>query len=690
MSHKRTLPSKTRKAVEDLFDQGVTEMREVVDRLDGKVTSQQAGGLFTLYKRRLNGTAHINTPRTDPRPPRKPAPRAPVAAAEAAPPHTHVDQPGAQQPRASDPFDFGQAVPAAAGGLEFGQPVIEYHIRRIGPLMAGFLGVQQGDPISEHVVGSKYGGGEYEVIKYVNGNRVGYPRRAVISEGAYGPPKNPRMGSSPYPRLRAAEDEPPDPRDPRARHATGAGELNETVQAFKAINEIVKENKPEPKQEGGVENRVLDRALDVLTDKAAKAAQPQQGQNDHMVVFFQQQEAKRESERRDEVAKWERERGDRERRWDQEQTAERKRREDERAEAKQRHDQEMERQKTDFAAREAAAKREAEDREKRDTEYRKFVEKLEQDREARLQKSIEETQGQIAAVQVQVAEEAKKEREHQQELAKANGETLRIERERLQAEMQMQRDSNERLHELQKTSNQQMFDLQMRLASAGGNGEGTKMIVEVVKDALTKADARAHEITEVKKLEKLIQTVGPENAKALAMSLMTGGSVDLASIIGGRKPAAQPANGAAAADGAAVNGTNGAAAAAPPQGGLMNGIAQTVIETPFFRDLVEIWGNHLRKRNAPFLFANVMAGYMLDDRRVELFYNWMAGEDWPEILTAIRPKIKPEQIAHFETPEAEAFFKAFVEIIAKRIERDHVQGGIVPTPAPGPAEARAP
>jgi len=119
----------------------------------------------------------------------------------------------------------------------------------------------------------------------------------------------------------------------------------------------------------------------------------------------------------------------------------------------------------------------------------------------------------------------------------------------------------------------------------------------------------------------------------------------------------------------------------------MNGIAAQVYGTPFFRDLLDIWAGHLRMKRSPILFASQMAGYMIEDRRIELFYNYMAGRPWSEFIEELRPKMDPKHVEYFEAEPADKFFSDVIDLVAQRIEKDHAERGIVPSSVEQPETA---
>src|SRR5207249_428442 len=158
----------------------------------------------------------------------------------------------------------------------------------------------------------------------------------------------------------------------------------------------------------------------------------------------------------------------------------------------------------------------------------------------------------------------------------------------------------------------QMYDLHLKAIPGSGQDKTTEMIVNVVKDALVKADEKAGKIIDLRQLQEITQVLGKEQAQQLLAGFVKNGGVDISRFLAGGpnaaparpQPAAQPAQpaGAAAAEERPQ--------AAQDKGDGMNGIAQQVYQTPFFKDLLEIWGGHLRMGRSPFLFSNQMAGYM--------------------------------------------------------------------------------
>lgn len=666
MAGSRALSTRVRRSVEELFEQGVTEVAEVCDRLDNKISRQQVGGLLTLWRRRLAGQGAF------PAPLRPEAPHLEATGRETVPmtPASTVAAPAtvtATQPAHQDAFDFGQAPPTALKGdsFGFGTPAVEYHIRRTGPTLVGFLGVEP-DPFDPVTLGNKYGSGIYQITKYINGQRVGYPAPLTIAD-TFGVPRSPRPTSS-YPRLRPYDD--PDEaarerererqRDAEHSRRNGPAELSETVSAVKQIHDMVSDKKGAPAAQTPV---------------------------DLLLTFFQQQQAKADADRAAERDRWEREqKADRDK-WEREKKDKDDRDARDRVDAERRHKEEMDKVKNDHLFRMAEAERQAKDREtaeraarehqeKQDREYRQFVEKLDKEREQRLDKAVSEAHGAAASVQVTMKEERELDRKHDKELGELRRVELENERTRITNDLSMQREHL-----------QQMYELQLKAIPAQ-SGDGTKMICEVIKDAVGKADEHAKTVEEIRKTQALVAALGPEKAQQLAQQLLTGGGVDLARVLPGQKAAAAPAaaapaNGQANATGG--TGGNGNGKAADSKGDGMNGIAAQVIETPFFKDLLEIWGGQLRMKRTPYLFVDQLCGFMIEDKRVQLFYNYMAGKPWDEFWPEVKSKADPAMVQHFETPEAAVFFAQVIDLIAQRVERDHIDRGIVQSNGTQPA-----
>jgi hypothetical protein len=619
-----------REAVDALFTQGVTKASEIVDTLAQrklKINAMQVGGLWTLWRRKK--AAEPGAPKMSP----DPLKRAARAQADA------DDRLKLGVGATDDGFNW--SGDGKGGGLGFGQSRVEVHVTRIAPANDGFLGVEE-DGLTPDQLGRKYGWGTYDLVKYVNGTKIATSRISIAK--SYGDPRAPRNPAV-LPRL-VPRDEDAERATHRAPEGGAAGHLGDVVQTFKTLKDIAEADRTGTK---GAEAKVVERALEVAM--GGKGGPGQDALERVMKEQATRDAAERTAERERETARRTEERE----RWGQI--------EKEREAA---HVREMERVRTEVAA-----------SAQRDRDYRDFMQKNEKDREARLEKVIQETNESVQGLQVAMKDELDKNLAHQRELAK-------IERDRLDSDRT--RDTRE-LAQL-KEHQQQLFELQRQSLPGAGSDKATEMIVGLIQNALAKVETKANEILQLKKLEKVIAALGPENAQQLAAAFMRQGGIDLGSFLGGRGPAAPGAR-PAGAEGAAAGGEPKAAAKEDPKGEGMNGIAQQVYGTPFFRDLLSIWSGHLRMKRTPYLFANQLCGYMLEDRRVELFYNYMAGLTWPEFLAEIRDKVEPARLPFFEAPEAQAFFDAVIDLVAQRVEKDHIERNIVPRQAAASGAAMA-
>lgn len=632
MSNKLSRSAKA--AIEGLLQEGITETPEIQARLEAmslKAGGQQIAGLVTLHKRRLAGDPGFpenrgnggGQPIATPLPPGEDHGQGPEAPAD----------PGLP----ADGFNWGPVNlkdSSGPGGFSFGQLKTEYHISRLAPSNDGFLGVEpQGFTLQK--LGEKYGSGVYDVALFINEKKQRVVREPVAA--TFGPPKFPRQGPGGLPRL-IPEGEHLD----RPRPSASTSELSDAVRAVKDINEMVG-------QTGNKSEKLVDKAIDILTKP------PQQ--QDSILSILQAQMQRAELEHKNERDRWEREAKERE-----------AREERERKDAQAKHDRDLERMREEFKLRQEAETRQNEEREKRLEADRKHYMDLEKSREKRLEEAIEATNNSIAGLIAAQKEESEKERAHQHALSQERQKALELERERLRAEM-----------DLQKAHNKEVLELQRQLIPNQG-GKTEEIICNTIKDVVTRADAKVTETLEVKKLQEIIKLVGPDNAQQLAAAYLKDGGVDIAKIFGTRREAAQSATPQAPAAQAEGQGAKPAPAGADSQkGDGMNGIAKQMYDSPFFADLLEIWAGHLRLKRTPYLFANQMAGFMMEDRRVELFYNYMAARTWDEFLIEIKPKVQAKHLPQFETPEAVKFFDDVVNLIAQRIEKDHVDRGIVPT-----------
>lgn len=646
MNKKGVLPPKVREEIESLLNQGILDSKEILIRLEAmgykNIGGQQVGGLLTLHKRRMSGDLSADFRR----------------AADSVLNPDATPEPASEAPRVSFPADgfnwsAGAGNGTGPGGFSFGQVRVEYHIWRVAPTNDGFLGVEpEGFTLS--TLGQKYGSGTYDIALYVNDKRAKTVREIMAK--TYGDPKTPRSGG-PAPRL-VHEDE-------KRKESQSAGELSEAVRAVRDIHDMVKQQEV-PKS--GLEGKVVDRAFEVLTAKPASAPQ------DSLVAMLQAQQLKADTDRAAERDRWERDQKAAQARVEDERKDREARDDRERKDAEAKHTREMDRMKAEFDLRQKEAERVAIDKDKRDEEYRKFVHGLEKDREKRLEEAILATNQSIEGLQAAHAADLEKERNHQAELARIREDQLKLDRERMVEESKLNREHMN-----------QLYDLQLK-AIPNTNGNTEKMICETIKDIVVRADAKFTETLDVKKMQELIKLVGPENAQQLAASYMMNGGIDMKKIFGQKLATAPPAAEPAPA---------GAPAAAPPvasamKGEGMNSILQTVFETPFFMDLIDVWAGHLKHKRSPYLFAHQMAEYMVEDRRVTSFYNYMAARTWQEFFEEIKGKIPAAKLPFFEAPEAEKHFDQVIELIAKRIEADHVVRGIVPSSVetvPAPQEA---
>lgn len=363
------------------------------------------------------------------------------------------------------------------------------------------------------------------------------------------------------------------------------------------------------------------------------------------------------------------------------------------AAADERHTREMERMKEEYAHREREAKAQ-----------RDHIEKLELARNKELQDAIAATNASIAGLQANMEAEIQKnqaaldakltlEREHQKEMAALREKELERERERIAVD----RARVEADAKLQREWQEKMYDLQVKALPGKGDTVVAELVASTLKDCLVRVDEKAGKVIELAQLKQLAAVLGPDQAQQLFRSFVMNGGGEIAKFLAGGPAAAPGARGQEAAK--PVQETPAAKPEPEAKGDPMNGIAQQVYATPFFKDLIEIWGGHLRLKRTPYLFANQMAGYMMEDRRVELFYSYMASKPWGEFLPEILEKVPEALRGHFKTPEAEKFFDTVVELIAKRIEADHVARGITSegaqpaaaasTPEPDASERRA-
>lgn len=667
---KRVLHQKVHQEIARLLNEGILEPREIAARLDAagfkNVGGQQISGLVTLHKRRLAGDVGFG--RTQPAAPAAPslsdlleAPAAPPAAA--APLAPAIERP-AGNGFPQDGFNWGEGASGTepgVGGFSFGQVRMEYHISRIAPANDGFLGIEPQGFSLDHL-GKKYGSGTYDVTLYVNDKKLRTVRQ-ILSQ-TYGEPRTPRAGGgNSFPRLLPEGER-------RPSLPSSAGELSEAVKAVKDIHEIT------DRRGNGLEGKVLEKALDALTTK------PPTGQDSTVVSVLQAQQARLDADRQLERDRWEREQTAARDRYEQERRDRDARDERERKDAEAKHQREMDRMKEEFSLRQKEADRLQAERDKRAEDDRKFYSSMEKDREKRLEEAIQATNASIQGLQEAHAADLQKEREHQTALMKIREDQLKLDRDRMLEESKTNREHM-----------QQLYDLQLKaLPNKGGTEE---MICNTIKDALARADAKVTETLEVKKMQELVKLVGPENAQQLAASFLLQGGVDINKIFGQKlavQPAAGPGGAGAPAAGAPIQPTASSVAAAAPaaaagtvatkdalKGDGMNSIAQQVFDTPFFTDLLDIWAGHLRLKRSPFLFTNQMVEFMLEDKRVSLFYNYMAGRTWEEFWPEVKAKVPPAKVSVFETPEASKFYSDVIELISKRIEQDYVQRGIVPT-----------
>lgn len=669
---KRVLHQKVHQEITRLLNEGILEPREIAARLDAagfkNVGGQQISGLVTLYKRRLSGDVGFG--RTQPPSPVAQPSLSDLLEAPSAPPVPAAPAPAApfqERPAGNgfpqDGFGWGDAAGGqepGVGGFSFGQVRMEYHIARIAPANDGFLGIEPQGFSLDHL-GKKYGSGTYDVTLYVNDKKLRTVRQ-ILSQ-TYGEPRTPRSGGgSSFPRLL-----PEGERRPSA--PSSAGELSEAVKAVKDIHEIT------DRKGNGLEGKVLEKAFDALTKPAAT------GQDSTVVSVLQAQQARLDSDRVLERDRWEREQKAINDRYEQDRRDREAREDRARTDAEAKHTREMERMKTEFDLRQKEADRLQVERDNRAEADRKFYSSMEKDREKRLEDAINATNASIQGLQEAHAADLQKEREHQTALMNIQKDQLKLDRERLIEESKANREHMDQIYQLQLKA----------LPNKGGTEE---MICNTVKDGLARIDAKVTETLEVKKLQEVVKMVGPENAQQLATSYLLQGGIDINKIFGQKlavQPGAAPAQGAPAA-GAPIQPTASSAAAATPaaaaspvaakdalKGDGMNSIAQQVFDTPFFTDLLDIWAGHLRLKRSPFLFTNQMVEFMLEDKRVSLFYNYMAGRTWEEFWPEVKSKVPPQKVAVFETTEAAKFYSDVIELIAKRIEQDYVQRGIVPT-----------
>lgn len=492
MSKKGVLPPKVREEIESLLNQGILDSREILIRLEAmgykNIGGQQVGGLLTLHKRRMSGDLSTDFRRASEAALGNPEPAA---------------DPGNEAAKVSFPADgfnwsAGAGNGPGVGGFSFGQVRVEYHIWRIAPSNDGFLGVEpEGFTLS--TLGQKYGSGTYDIALYVNDKRAKTVRETVGK--TYGEPKTPRGVTAP--RL-IHEDE------PKRKEPSSAGELSEAVRAVRDIHEMVKAQEA-PKS--GLEGKVVDRAFEVLTAKAPA------GPQDSILSILQANQQKADTDRAAERDRWEREQKAEQARLDQDRKDREARDERDRKDAEAKHGREMDRMKAEFDLRQKDAERQGADKDRRDEEYRKFVQGLERDREKRLTEAIEATNQSIAGLQAAHAADLEKERSHQAELSKLREDQLKLDRDRMVEESKLNREHMN-----------QLYDLQLKaIPNKGGTEE---MICKTIQDVVVRADQKFTDTLEVKKMQELIKLVGPENAQQLAQSFLLNGGIDLKKIFG--------------------------------------------------------------------------------------------------------------------------------------------------------------
>jgi len=426
MSSRSKFPEKVRRQIEEFFESGNMDPKDVASKLSelgvkfgSSNPIQVVAGMMTLWKRRMAGTVGFEG-KAGHEPKAAPPPQQNGGGGQQEPqrPPIEFTASPSQQGAPSDGFSFGASDNSAHGspeGFAFGQRNVEYHVRRVGPNNDGFLGAEP-DGFDMKKLGEKYGSGTYHITKYVNGVKIG-PITEHIA-GSYGRPRFPQNQSSAFPRLRPiGEPFEDDARAPERRPSPSGSDVSETVRAFKDLSELTKP--------AGAAERVIEKAVEAFTNP-----KPQTNQ-ESVVSVIQAQIAKIETEQKVALAKAEDER-----------KAVRAEAEARALEKEAEHKRDMERLKAEYEFREKESVRVAAEREKRDSDQRAFMALLDNDREQRTNKAIEETQGLVVSMQQSLQDELKKDREHQAALGKLKDDATSAEREKNNQLFALQKNSS--------------------------------------------------------------------------------------------------------------------------------------------------------------------------------------------------------------------------------------------------------
>lgn len=583
----------------------------------------------------------------------------------------------------SQDFDF-KAV-ASPGGYNYNGQSVKYLVERIAP-QDGLLGTHTGT-FEKDDLGRLYGEGTYRITKQEPG------RLPMVAEvqigGAYGRSRWPRQMSD-----RAAYG-----RDRHDREREDEETQGTRQQSRPFFGPYEQHARPSGADSAVAAEAV--KALGNLNERALEQVEKAQskGPDTYMTKFFAEQQQQQQRQRDEERERWERERKEREERDEKRRRDDNEKWQRQQVEDEKRHDREIERIKTDSAAKAAL------EREQRQTILeieQKKIDLIREDskrREEMLNRELERTREEFKAARDAMRADVESAKAKMEEQTRLVQESVEEEIERGQKALEKEHGIRMEAMAQERKLHGDMFKLREEMLSQAKGDEFSKIIGKIAEE-FGKA---AKEVIELKKIE----AVSPE---AHAASIARG-STD-GNVVAPPQPKAAPKAEALQGEPPAVptriaaagNGNGGHAAG-------LDGVDGSVGEfmgRPEVRPIIREWVRQVQTGSTPVMFGHMFMEFLRDpeDHKLRkashIFASFMNSRSWEHMLPVLKPSLSSEEVAVFETPEAEEFYNAFRTFVIESVksysenfieERDRIQKAGAAAPdggkAPEPQEAAA-
>lgn len=616
-----------------------------------------------------------------------------------------IPQPAPQSSSTTqDDFSGGRPVVGASGGFTGANQTVKYAVERIAP-PDGLLGTHYGSFTIEEL-GQTYGEGTYKVTKHDPTQKFAVEHIQKIGP-SYGTARSPNhssqrpqiaprpffqrnWGAQPQvageeeqerPIFRPSYQRPSEPQSNAAlelarQQQVGNASAMETALAMMGTMHQQSLQQIESARKGGPDNMMtnLMREQQEITNRR-----------------WEEERKVQDQRRKDEEEKYQRRLDEDQRRWERDQQAERDR-----------HSRELERISRETEAREKQLRFDAEEREKRAVEERRFLLDLEE-------KKIQLVRQEADAAQKRLENELTRTREEMKDIAERSNRTITENQEattrhieesqkQIQEQLDREREQLEREHKLKEKSLDKQHELEGRMLEiqkANMENSGGDQIFNTINTVIKEVSKGLEKVVDLKKLESMT----PE-AQIAHVARGAQAPVDAPPPPQQRQQQApppqpqpqpqpqaqhqqQPMQEEAPVQEPQPQAQAPAQPAAPSPGeaiveGRMEAMIRENLQKPFFQDVLREWAVHVEsavedKVVDATTFANLYLEMMRDPRNDEArqgcaaFATFMKPRSWKKMMAVLRDALDAETVATFSKPEAEEFYKQFKAMVLEQI-----------------------